>query len=110
MKLTNHKQIPPGPPFSKGGTIKAEEVIAGPPFEKGRCGGIYQNGKPPSDSLHEECGVFGIYNHKEAARLAYLGIQQLQHRGQESAGIVSSDGKSFTPTCAWAWWRRRSDR
>ena len=47
------------------------------------------------DVVHEECGVFGIYNNKEAARLTYLGLQQLQHRGQESAGIVSSDGDRF---------------
>jgi amidophosphoribosyltransferase len=41
---------------------------------------------------HEECGIFGIYNHKEAANLTYLGLYALQHRGQESCGIVSSDG------------------
>src|SRR6266702_4642773 len=40
----------------------------------------------------EECGVFGIYNHPEAANLTYLGLYALQHRGQESCGIVSSDG------------------
>ncbi|HXG64614.1 MAG TPA: amidophosphoribosyltransferase [Blastocatellia bacterium] len=45
------------------------------------------------DKLKEECGVFGIFNHEEAARLAYLGLYALQHRGQESAGIVSSDGE-----------------
>jgi len=39
------------------------------------------------------CGIVGIYNHPEAANLAYLGLYALQHRGQESAGIVSSDGK-----------------
>ena len=55
----------------------------------------YCHGKPPSDSLREECGVFGIWNHPDAARLAYLGLQQLQHRGQESAGIISSDGDGF---------------
>lgn len=55
----------------------------------------YWHGKPPSDSLKEECGVFGIWNHFDAARMAYLGLQQLQHRGQESAGIVSSDGEGF---------------
>ena len=44
------------------------------------------------DKLHEECGVFGIYGHPEAARLAYLGLYALQHRGQESCGIVASDG------------------
>lgn len=45
----------------------------------------------PSDKLKEECGVFGIVAHPEAARIAYLGIYALQHRGQESAGIVSAD-------------------
>lgn len=41
----------------------------------------------------EECGVFGIYNHREAANITYLGLYALQHRGQESAGITTSDGK-----------------
>lgn len=45
------------------------------------------------DKFHEECGVFGIYGHPDAANLSYLGLYALQHRGQESAGIVSSDGK-----------------
>lgn len=45
-----------------------------------------------SDKFHDECGVFGIASHKEAARHAYLGLYALQHRGQESAGIISSDG------------------
>ena len=49
----------------------------------------------PWDKLREECGIFGIVAHPEAARLAYLGIYALQHRGQESAGIVSSDGKKL---------------
>jgi amidophosphoribosyltransferase len=44
-------------------------------------------------ALKEKCGVFGIYGHKEAARLTYLGLYALQHRGQESAGIVVSDRK-----------------
>ena len=43
----------------------------------------------------EECGVFGIYNHTEASNLTYLGLYALQHRGQESCGIVSSDGTSL---------------
>src|ERR1041384_1770143 len=42
--------------------------------------------------LREECGVFGIYGHPEAARLTYLGLYALQHRGQESCGLVASDG------------------
>ncbi|HSH16148.1 MAG TPA: amidophosphoribosyltransferase [Verrucomicrobiae bacterium] len=41
------------------------------------------------------CGVFGIYGHPNAAELTYYGLYALQHRGQESAGIVTSDGKSF---------------
>ncbi len=45
------------------------------------------------DKFREECGVFGIYGHTEAANLAYLGLYALQHRGQESAGITTSDGK-----------------
>jgi amidophosphoribosyltransferase len=43
------------------------------------------------DKLHEECGVFGIHGHPEAAKMAYLGLYALQHRGQESAGIAASD-------------------
>ncbi|HCG72272.1 MAG TPA: amidophosphoribosyltransferase, partial [Nitrospina sp.] len=42
------------------------------------------------DKLHEECGVVGVYGHSEAANLVYLGLYALQHRGQESAGIVAS--------------------
>ena len=44
------------------------------------------------DSPREECGVFGIFGHTEAANLTYLGLYALQHRGQESAGIATSDG------------------
>ena len=48
-----------------------------------------------SDKLREECGVFGIYGHPDAARLTYLGLYALQHRGQESCGIVASDGNEL---------------
>ena len=48
-----------------------------------------------SDKFREECGVVAIYAHPEAEKLAYLGLHALQHRGQESAGIVSSDGMSL---------------
>ncbi len=47
------------------------------------------------DKPHEECGVVGVYNHEEAANLAYLSLYAMQHRGQEGAGIVSFDGKNF---------------
>ena len=43
-------------------------------------------------SIHDECGVFGIFGHEGASTLAYLGLHALQHRGQESAGIAASDG------------------
>lgn len=45
-----------------------------------------------TDKFRDECGVFGIYGHAESARLTYLGLYALQHRGQESCGIVASDG------------------
>jgi len=44
------------------------------------------------DHFHDECGVFGVFGHPEAANLTYLGLYALQHRGQESAGIVASSG------------------
>jgi amidophosphoribosyltransferase len=44
------------------------------------------------DRFHDKCGLFGIFGHPEAAHLTYLGLYALQHRGQESGGIVSSDG------------------
>ena len=47
------------------------------------------------DRLREECGVFGIYGHPDAATLTALGLHALQHRGQEAAGIVSFDGERF---------------
>src|SRR5258708_14997706 len=46
------------------------------------------------DKFREECGVFGILNHKDAANLVYLGLYALQHRGQESAGIASIEAGS----------------
>jgi amidophosphoribosyltransferase len=45
------------------------------------------------DKFTDECGVFGIYGHPEAANLTYLGLRALQHRGQESAGIATADGE-----------------
>jgi amidophosphoribosyltransferase len=48
--------------------------------------------EPFDDHFHDQCGLFGIFGHLEAAHLTYLGLHALQHRGQESAGIASSDG------------------
>jgi len=51
---------------------------------------IFFPGRP-----RDECGIFAICGHEEAAKMAYFGLYALQHRGQESTGIVSSDGKCF---------------
>ena len=48
-----------------------------------------------NDKFRDECGVVAVYSHPEAETLAYLGLHALQHRGQESAGIVTSDGMSL---------------
>lgn len=48
------------------------------------------------DAFHEECGVFGIFGHDDAAALTVLGLHALQHRGQEASGIVSFDGNQFS--------------
>ncbi|MFP4313030.1 MAG: amidophosphoribosyltransferase [Alphaproteobacteria bacterium] len=47
------------------------------------------------DKFHEECGVFGIYGHEDAAAMTALGLHALQHRGQEACGIVTYDGENF---------------
>ena len=56
------------------------------------------------DRLHEECGVFGIFGHPDAAALTALGLHALQHRGQEAAGIVTLRRRQhFQPNATWAW-------
>src|SRR5689334_2991865 len=52
--------------------------------------------EPTMDKFREECGIFGIHGHTEAANLTYLGLYALQHRGQESAGIAATDGERIT--------------
>lgn len=52
-------------------------------------------GGVPFDKFREECGVVGVFGHPEASNLVYLGLYALQHRGQESAGIVSSDDNNL---------------
>ena len=53
------------------------------------------------DKLKEECGVFGVFGHPDAAALTALGLHALQHRGQESAGIVFSTGKILIMNHIW---------
>ena len=55
----------------------------------------YQKKQTWNNKPREFCGIIGIYNHPEAAEMAYLGLYSMQHRGQESAGIVSANGKEI---------------
>ncbi len=55
------------------------------------------------DKFHDECGLFGVFDHAEAANVAYLGLYALQHRGQESAGIAATDGHAFHVEKAMGW-------
>ena len=56
---------------------------------------IFEREEFMSRELHEECGVFAIYNNNDAASLSYFGLHALQHRGQEAAGIAASDGEQI---------------
>lgn len=58
---------------------------------------------PQLDRFHEECGVFGIFDVPDASQLTYLGLYALQHRGQESSGIVSSDGQLLKRYVGMGW-------
>src|ERR1700678_2784102 len=66
---------------------KAKEPDTGPLY--------LEDSEANGDHLREECGVFGIYGHPDAAAITALGLHALQHRGQEAAGIVSFDGTRF---------------
>ncbi len=59
------------------------------PFDAG------PDARDDGDTLHEECGIFGVWNAEGAAAMAALGLHALQHRGQEAAGITSWDGRAF---------------
>lgn len=73
----------------------SDELKSVPRFWTGR---YYNDGASHDDlfdKLKEECGVFGVYGHPNAATLSYYGLHALQHRGEESAGICTSDGETF---------------
>ena len=59
-------------------------------------------------SLNEECGVFGIWGHPDAAKLTYFGLHSLQHRGQEGAGILSNDHGQLSVIVIWGFYQKFS--
>jgi len=64
----------------------------------GQCHVVRCAGEPPLDKFHEECGVVGIWNVDHAAQVCYYALHALQHRGQEGAGMVVTDGKNLYET------------
>ena len=74
--------------------VKRRLVVLDPPPRSPSCGGPSRDSLE-DDHFHDECGVFGIFDHPEAANITYLGLHALQHRGQESAGIVTSDSEKL---------------
>ena len=58
-----------------------------------RCQTVISNSM--DESVKHYCGLFGVFGHRDAARLTYLGLYSLQHRGEEAAGIVTYDGKAM---------------
>ena len=85
--------------------MEREAAQAGPDAEAGSDHGSKPTGAPcrarsldlemNADRLREECGVFGVFNHPDAAAITAIGLHALQHRGQEAAGIVVYDGQRF---------------
>src|SRR5271170_3236695 len=86
-RATIFGETTPGSPMPANHPDSADSPTADP------SGGDHLN---DGDHLHEECGVFGVYGHPDAAALTALGLHALQHRGQESAGIVAYDGEQFS--------------
>src|SRR3984893_3109763 len=77
-------------PARRYGTGDPMHQMIDPPSDAGPC-----NLDLDGDRLREECGVFGVFGHPDAAAITALGLHALQHRGQEAAGIVSFDGRRF---------------
>lgn len=74
--------------------LEEDFVVAGGAVGQPEGPAMWTGPVPRADKPKEECGVFGVYGHEEAARVCLYGLYALQHRGQESAGIAVSDGKS----------------
>jgi amidophosphoribosyltransferase len=70
-------------------------VLDPPPKGEGVRRSRSDDSSDDDDRFHDSCGVFGVFGHAEAANMTYLGLHALQHRGQESAGIVTSDGEQL---------------
>jgi amidophosphoribosyltransferase len=81
------------------GTRDPMDQMIDPPEDAGSSAGPHNldlcNLDLDGDRLREECGVFGVFGHPDAAAITALGLHALQHRGQEAAGIVSFDGRRF---------------
>ncbi|MFC0213392.1 amidophosphoribosyltransferase [Paenibacillus chartarius] len=91
-----------GSSFASGtvpGAERAWDAVASSDVETLWSGDYYNEGTSPhdgwTDKLREECGVFGVFGHPDAASLCYYGLHALQHRGQESAGICTADADNF---------------
>src|SRR5438876_8224363 len=74
-----------------------------PDSPRAGCPGAPADGESMDDKFHDECGLFGIWNHAEAANVVYLGLYALQHRGQESAAVAAADGAGLDLEKAMGW-------
>ena len=89
---------------TRGGRLRHAKRLRFARPRRARAVGEGRGGEAPlRDGFHDECGIFGAWNHPEAANLAYLGLYALQHRGQESAGIATTDGQSLHVERAMGW-------
>ncbi|MDE2582871.1 MAG: amidophosphoribosyltransferase [Rhodospirillales bacterium] len=83
-------------PRRSAGALRADDVGDEPKAGNSGAGGSRADDlRTDADSLHEECGVIGVWNSQDAAAVTALGLHALQHRGQEATGVVSYDGARF---------------
>jgi amidophosphoribosyltransferase len=84
------------PPGARAGAHDDDPALDGGLLELTREEARELQAAHEADHFHDECGVFGIHGHDEAAHIVYLGLYALQHRGQESCGITASNGREHT--------------